>query len=50
MSPNAPKTPGRHIRIDDALWSAAMERAAEQGTNLSDVIRTLLREWVEGKV
>lgn len=39
------KTPARNIRIPDALWKAAKERAAEQHTSVSAlVIRALQRE------
>lgn len=40
-------TPRRTIRLADELWSAAQSKAAAQGTNLSEVIRRLLTEWLE---
>lgn len=38
----------RNIRVDDDLWIAAGERAAEEGTALSVVIRQLLEDYVAG--
>ena len=32
----------RTVRIDDALWDAAQAKAAEQGENLSEIIRGAL--------
>ena len=49
MSPSKGTT-RRSIRVEDELWSAAQQKAAAQGTNLSEVIRRLLTEWLkEGK-
>lgn len=45
--PNQPKTPLHAIRVAEDLWSRAMAAAKEDGTNLSDVIRTLLEEWLK---
>ncbi|WP_352231328.1 ribbon-helix-helix domain-containing protein [Paenarthrobacter sp. R1] len=36
----------RTVRIDDALWDAAQAKAAEQGENLSEIIRGALTEYV----
>ena len=36
----------RTVRIDDALWDAAQAKAAEQGDNLSEIIRRALTEYV----
>jgi len=36
----------RAVRIDDALWAAALEKAAAEGRTLSDVIRSYLRTYV----
>jgi hypothetical protein len=44
--PDQPKTPLRSLRIDDALWSAALDKARSQGRTLSEVIREWLREYV----
>ena len=46
MSPNRPKTPLRAVRIDDALWTAVSATAAAEGRTVSDVIRELLRGYV----
>jgi len=40
------KTPLRAVRVDDALWEAAQAKAAEQGDNLSAVIRGALRQYI----
>lgn len=40
-------TPLRNIRVPDELWEAALAKATDQGTSLSDVIRTLLEDYVE---
>jgi predicted HicB family RNase H-like nuclease len=46
--PNAPGTPLRNVRVDDALWRAAQAKAAEQGVNVSEVIRRALEHYVNG--
>lgn len=38
----------RTVRIDDALWEAAQAKAAEQGENLSEILRARLQEYVQG--
>jgi hypothetical protein len=43
------KTPGRNIRIGDELWDAAKAKAAANGDHLSDIVRELLTDYVEGK-
>lgn len=40
-------TPKRDVRMEDALWLPAMEKAGRLGTNLSVVLRHLLREWLD---
>lgn len=45
MSPSK-GTPHRPIRIKDELWIPAQEKAAKEGTSLSEVIRALLAQWV----
>lgn len=47
--PNAPKTPLRSIRVPDALWKAAQEKAAERGESVSDVIRAALERYVKSR-
>lgn len=42
MSPNAPKTPHRTIRVADDTWKSAQEKAKSEGRNLSEVIREFL--------
>lgn len=46
----APYWPGetrvRQVRVSDALWDAAKDKANAEGVVLSEVIRTLLHEWV----
>lgn len=39
-------TPQRTIRIADDLWQRAQERAREEGTDASELIRRLLGEYV----
>jgi len=36
----------RHIRIPDALWSAALSLARSRGENLSDIIRAALADYI----
>lgn len=45
--PNKPKTPHRAIRVPTLLWQAAQAKARADGTNLSDLIRGWLAEYVE---
>jgi len=45
MSPNG-NTPRHAIRIPDALWRAAMEKADTQNTRLSELIRGWLQAYV----
>jgi hypothetical protein len=40
-------TTARTVRIEDGLWSAAKDKAAADNTNVSEVIRALLKEWIE---
>lgn len=46
LTPDAPRTPHRTFRIDDELYRAAKERAAENGETLTDVVRRALTEYV----
>ena len=43
--PNQPKTPARSIRVEDALWLRAQERAAERGESVSEAIRRFLERY-----
>lgn len=47
--PNARGTPRRAIRIPDALWQAALEKARERDEDLSAVIRAALERYVRRK-
>lgn len=47
VSPNAPKTPIRGVRIPDDLWAAVQAKAAAEGRTASDVVRDLLAAWVQ---
>jgi hypothetical protein len=45
-------TTRRTVRIEDGLWQAAQDKAADRGDNLSEVIRQALIEYtkpLEGK-
>jgi hypothetical protein len=44
--PNAPKTPGRNVRVADRLWLAAQAKADERGETVSDVVRRALERYV----
>ena len=39
-------TTRRSIRIDDDLWYKAKEQAEAEGIDLSDLMRQLLRGWL----
>jgi len=41
------KTPLRAIRVDAELWEAAQTKAAENGDNLSAIIRDALRTYIQ---
>lgn len=45
--PNQPRpgNPARAVRIEDALWNAAKERAAERGETVSEAIRRFLERY-----
>lgn len=42
-------TTRRTVRIEDELWEAAQEKAADRGDNLSDIIRERLRDYIESE-
>ena len=42
-------TRARTVRIDDGLWLAAQQKAAQEGTTVSEHIREELTEWTESK-
>jgi predicted HicB family RNase H-like nuclease len=37
----------RNVGVDEALWSAAKEKAAARGESVSEVIRRKLREYLD---
>lgn len=47
--PNKPRPENRHrmVRVEDGLWEAAKEKAREEGTTVSAVIRAALRAFVD---
>lgn len=45
--PNAPKTPHRSFRIPDDIYLPAKEKAAAEGTTLSDVVRDALLDYID---
>lgn len=50
MSPGNPNhTPLKSFRIPPALYDAAQEKAAAEGTTLSDVVRRALERYVKRK-
>lgn len=49
MPTNPTHTPRRSIRISEALWAAAQEKAAERGETVTDVIVRALERYVKGK-
>lgn len=44
------QSPIRHVRVPDAPWEAAKERAAREGLNISAVVRDLVRDYANGHV
>ena len=40
-------TTHRTVRVDDALWTAALRTAKANGENLSEIIRKALVEYVQ---
>ena len=45
--PNAPKTPGRQVRVPEELWRAALAKAEERGEVLAEEIRQFLVRYVK---
>lgn len=41
--PNSPRTPHRHLRVDDELWTRFSEAAEAAGQDRSTVIRDFMR-------
>jgi hypothetical protein len=42
-------TPLRNFRIDDTIWSAALDRAQSEGVVLSELMRGWLSDYATGK-
>jgi hypothetical protein len=42
-------TPIRTLRIEDELWQAVQDRAAAEGLSVSEVIRLLLKGWLDSE-
>jgi len=42
-------TPRHAIRIANELWDRVKAEATQQGINVSDLIRGLLRDWLNTK-
>lgn len=40
-------TPMRYIRIPDDLWHQVQSQAAQDHINVSDLVRGLLRGWLD---
>lgn len=47
VSPNQPKTPIRSIRVPDEIWDPAKVKVKAEGTNLSELIREFLAEYID---
>lgn len=47
--PKPPKMAARSIKVGDALWDAAMQKATERQESLSAVIRDALTRYVHGQ-
>lgn len=41
-------TPLRAVRVEPELWEKARTKAAQQGDNLSEILRQALRDYIEG--
>lgn len=42
-----PGTTLRNLRVSDELWDAALAKAERDGTTVSEILRTLLQQWVD---
>lgn len=50
MTPAKPThTPRRSIRISEALWAAAQDKAAERGETVTDVVTRALERYIKAK-
>lgn len=48
MAPNKPKTPVSNFRIPPDLKAKAMQKAADEGKTLTDVIVDYLKRYTRG--
>lgn len=49
MTPMAENMPTKNFRCDDETWSNAMKRAADEGANLSSLIREWVADYAAGR-
>ncbi|GAA1831034.1 hypothetical protein [Actinomadura chokoriensis] len=47
--PATGKTPNRTVRVPDAVWNEAKEKAEAEGKNVSDVVNDCLRRYLRKK-
>lgn len=43
--PNAPRTPGRNVRVHDDVWAAAQAKAADEGTTVTAIVVAALEQY-----
>jgi LDH2 family malate/lactate/ureidoglycolate dehydrogenase len=46
VSPNQPATPTHSIRIPDEIWDAAVKKAADEGTTVTEVVLKALKRFL----
>jgi LDH2 family malate/lactate/ureidoglycolate dehydrogenase len=46
VPPNKPATPTHSVRVPDDIWDAAVRKAAEEGTTVTEVILDALRRFL----
>lgn len=44
------ETKVRHVRIADPIWTGAAQKAQEEGVTISEVVRSLLRDYTAGRL
>jgi hypothetical protein len=49
MSSMSENMPTKNFRCDEESWSGAMQRAAEDGVNLSALIREWVKDYAAGR-
>jgi len=47
--PTAERRDMRGVRVEESLWTAAKEAAAERGESVSDVLRAALKRYVDAQ-